>query len=154
MNEQEIKTAVQQALQSVSTVTLAQAKKLIAKVEEEAARIGVAAVVAVANSGAHPIAVECMDHSFIASYDIAVQKTYTSVSLKMSTKDLKRLSQPGQPLYGIPFTNQGKIVIFGGGEPLLCCGHVIGALGVSGGTEAQDTYLAEFGKQVFEEEIL
>lgn len=154
MNEQQIIKAVEQALHSSSTVTLAQAKKLIARVEEEAARIGVNAVVAVANSGGHPIAVECMDDSFIASYDVAVQKTYTCVSLKMSTMDLKKLAQPEQPLYGIQFTNQGKIVIFGGGVPLLRGDRVIGALGVSGGSEEQDTYLANFGKKVFEEEIL
>ncbi len=154
MDEHQLTTAITKAMQSASTVTLAQAKQLIERVEKKAAEIGVNAVVAVANSGAHPIAVECMDDSFIASYDVAVQKTYTCVSLKMATTELKKLAQPGQPLYGIQFTNHGKIVIFGGGVP-LCRGRlVIGALGVSGGTEEQDTYLAEYGKQVFEEELL
>ena len=59
-----------------------------------------------------------MDGAYIASYDIAVNKTFTSAGLKMSTAELANLSQPGQPLYGIQHTNEGKIVIFGGGEPL------------------------------------
>ena len=50
----------------------------------------------------------------------------------MSTAELANLSQPGQPLYGIQHTNEGKIVIFGGGEPLEIDGKIIGAIGVSG----------------------
>ena len=69
----------------------------------------------------------------------------------MSTIQLKGLSQPGGPLYGIQNTNQGRIVIFGGGEPLVHNGRVLGGLGVSGGTEEQDTALAEYGKQIAKE---
>ena len=91
-----------------------------------------------------------MDDAYIASFDIALNKTYTSASLKMSTAELSQLSQPGQPLYGIQFTNDGKIVIFGGGEVLEADGKIVGALGVSGGTAEQDTAIAAYGKQVFE----
>ena len=62
------------------------------------------------------------------------------------------MRQPGGSLYGIQFTNNGKIVIFGGGEPLYNKkGEIIGGLGVSGGTEEQDTALAEYGQSVFSE---
>ena len=113
--------------------------------------MGVNAVIAISNKAGNPVLVECMDDSFIASYDIAVNKAFTVVSLKMSTSKLKPLSQPGGSLYGIQFTNGGKIVIFGGGETLCNArGEIIGGLGVSGGTEEQDTALAEYGKTVFE----
>ena len=94
-----------------------------------------------------------MDGAYIASYDIAVNKTFTSAGLKMSTAELANLSQPGQPLYGIQHTNEGKIVIFGGGEPLEIDGKIIGAIGVSGGTAEQDTMLAAYGKEVLKEVI-
>ena len=69
----------------------------------------------------------------------------------MSTSTLKPLAQPGGSLYGIQFTNGGKIVIFGGGELLKNKeGEIIGGIGVSGGSEAQDTALAAYGKEVFE----
>lgn len=42
-------------------------------------------------------------------------------------------------------------MVFGGGEPLKVGEEVIGGLGVSGGTEEQDTALAAYGRQVFEE---
>ncbi len=134
-------------------MSLCLAKKLAAKVEAKAKEIGVNAVVAVSDSGARPVLVECMDDAYIASYDVAFQKAYTVVALKMSTSTLKTLSQPGESLYGIQFTNNGQIVIFGGGVPLKVNGNVIGGLGVSGGSEEQDTYLAEYGESVFEELI-
>ena len=67
--------------------------------------------------------------------------------------ELAKLAQPGQPLYGIQHTNEGKIVIFGGGEPLEVEGKIIGALGVSGGTAEQDTMLAAYGKEILKEVI-
>lgn len=135
------------------SMTLSLAKQLAEKVEDKAREMGVNAVVAVSNSGARPVLVECMDDSYIASYDVAFQKAYTVVALKMSTSTLKQLSQPGESLYGIQFTNNGQIVIFGGGVPLRCGDEIIGGLGVSGGSEEQDTYLAEYGESVFQELI-
>ena len=130
-------------------VTLTTAKKLSEAVMERAAEIGVKAVCAVVNSGARPVLVECADDSFIASYDIALNKAYTSVSLKMKTSQLCELAQPNAPLYGIQHTNEGKIVIFGGGIPLVKDGKIIGGFGVSGGTAEQDTYLGDYAEEDF-----
>lgn len=132
-------------------MTLKAANALIHKVRSEAARMGVRIVAAVSDQAGRPVSVQCMDGAYIASFDIAVNKTFTSASLKMSTEELSHLSQPGQPLYGIQFTNGGKIVIFGGGEPLEADGKIIGALGVSGGTAEEDTRLAAYGKEAFKE---
>ena len=134
-------------------ITLKQARELIYKVEEKAAEMGVKAVVAVSDASARIIAVECMDDAYIASYDVAVNKTFTCASLKMSTKQLSTLARPGDSLYGIQYTNQGKIVIFGGGEVLRCGETIVGAVGISGGSEEQDTALADYAKQVFEKMI-
>lgn len=137
--------------QGCKKMTLKMAEALIAKVKQKAALMGVNAVVAVFDASARPVAVHCMDDAFIASFDIALNKAYTCASLKMSTSQLGELSQPGQPLYGIQFTNGGKIVIFGGGEVLKIQGNIIGALGVSGGSAQEDTALAAYGKAIFEE---
>ncbi|MEE1046602.1 MAG: heme-binding protein [Clostridia bacterium] len=136
-----------------ANVTLKMARKLIAKVIKHADEIGVKAVAAVVNSGARPVAVECADGSYIASYDIALGKAYTSASLKMKTSVLKELAAPGGSLYGIQHTNSGQIVIFGGGIPLKAGDEVIGGFGVSGGTEEQDTYLGDYAESVFLEMI-
>ena len=147
----EIVDTVIREMEKASDISLQDARTLSEEVRKKAAEMGVNAVVAVSNRAGHPVLVECMDNSYIASYDVAVNKAFTVVSLKMSTSQLKPLSQPGGSLYGIQFTNNGKIVIFGGGEPLCNSkGDIIGGLGVSGGTEEQDTALAEYGKQLFE----
>ncbi|MBE6623514.1 MAG: heme-binding protein [Ruminococcaceae bacterium] len=142
----------EKALLSCDSITLALAKRIAARIEEKAKDMGVNAVVSICSSGARPVLCECMDDSYIASYDVAFNKAFTSVSLKMSTIKLKSLSQPHGPLYGIQHTNEGKIVIFGGGEPLILGDKIIGGLGVSGGSEEQDTALAAFGASCVEEE--
>ena len=178
MNEQEISNTVRTVLEEMKTngsrhiqeqkqehrhehvcqckkhkMTLELANALIGKVKEKAAQMGVNAVIAVADASGRPVSVQCMDDAYIASYDIALNKSFTSASLKMSTEALSYLSQPGESLYGIQFTNGGKIVIFGGGEPLEADGKIVGALGVSGGTAAQDTEIAAYGKEAFKEVI-
>ncbi len=153
--EQIVARVVKQQLYpaDISEMSLALAKRIAKRVEEKAKEMGVKPVVAISNTGARPVLIECTDDSYIASYDVALNKAYTVVALKMPTKTLKTLAQPGGSLYGIQFTNQGQIVIFGGGVPLIYNGKIIGGLGVSGGSEEQDTALADFGASVLEEEI-
>ena len=135
----------------IDFISLEDAKLLCARVEEKAREMGVNAVVAIADDGGNLKLCECMDNSYLASRDIAINKAYTSVALKMSTKKLSSLSQPGAPLYGIQHTNGGRIVIFGGGDTLEASGKILGGLGVSGGSEEQDTALSAYGKKVFDE---
>ena len=157
MTEQEIEKIVTQAVNGVSSskdISLCEANNLISQVMKKAEEIGVKAVVAVANTGANPVSVQCMDGAYIASYDIAVNKANTETALKMPTSKLSRLAAPGGSLYGIQFTNQGKIVIFGGGVPLYDkYGNLSGGLGVSGGSESEDTFLAEYGGEIFKQGI-
>lgn len=151
MTEQEIKRLANEVVKNLgSSMTLDLALALTEKVKAKAKEMGVNAVVAVSNAAGNPLSVQCMDDSYIASYDVAFNKAYTVVALKMPTTTLKELAQPGGSLYGIQFTNGGKIVIFGGGVPLYDRGgKIIGGLGVSGGSEAEDTALAEYGGQIF-----
>jgi uncharacterized protein GlcG (DUF336 family) len=146
-----VDNVVRQLEGGMSDMTLESAISLAAEVRKKAAEMGIKIVVAISNKAARPILVECEDDSYIASYDIAVQKAYTAVAVKMSTLTLKPLAQPGGPLYGIQFTNDGQIVVFGGGEPLKNAnGVIVGGLGVSGGSEEQDAVLAAYGKELFE----
>ena len=150
MTEQEIKRLVSEVVDSLSgEMTLNLALKLTDAVKQKADEMGVKAVVAVSNAAGNPVSVQCMNDAYIASYDIAVNKAYTVAALKMPTSALKSLAAPDGELYGIQFTNGGKIVIFGGGVPLYDKhGTLLGGLGVSGGTEGEDTDLAEYGGKV------
>ncbi len=127
---------------------------LCQEVRRYAAGQGVKVVTAVCDAGGNPVAMLRADDAFIASVDIATNKAFTSVSLKMSTEELSHLAQPGGSLYGIQFTNNNRIVIFGGGVPLVENGVIVGGFGVSGGTAEQDTALADYAKEFYEKELI
>lgn len=154
-------TAVQPAAVSagpcISELALAgfceQAAALCKAVRAYAAQNGVKIVAAVCDAGGNLVSLQRDDDAFIASIDVATNKAYTSVALKMTTEQVGTLAQPGAPLYGIQHTNQGKIVIFGGGVPLIRSGILVGGLGVSGGSAEQDTAFAEYGARIFEREM-
>lgn len=134
-------------------MSLKLAVKLIEAVEKKATEMGMRVVMAVSDSAGRPIAVHCMDGAFHGSFDVALNKTYTVTAFQMSTKKLSELCQPGKDLYGLQFSNDGKVMILGGGEPLMVGSTMIGALGVSGGTATQDTELAAYGSSILKEVI-
>ena len=125
------------------------ADQLCTQIRSYAAEQGVKVVVAVCDAGGNLVALQRADDAYIASIDIAMNKAFTSVSLKMTTEQVGKLAQPGESLYGIQFTNNNRIVIFGGGVPLIKDGVIVGGLGVSGGSLEQDTAIAHYGASIF-----
>lgn len=134
----------------MSKVNLEAAKKIIAAAEEEAADIGVQMVITVLDDGGNLVASHRMDDAWLASVDIAQNKAWTAVALKMPTSNLEEATIPQAELYGLNTTNQGRIVIFGGGFPLEKDGKVTGAIGVSGSSVENDVKVAEAGVKAFE----
>ncbi len=127
---------------------LAKAKAVIEAVEACATAQGKQAVIAVAGADGNPIAVHVMDGAFLVSYEVAVKKAYTAVAVKMSTKELSALCQPGGTFYGLQALD--KVITFGGGIPLVKGGVIVGSVGVSGGTGEEDHALALCGVAAFE----
>jgi ATP:cob(I)alamin adenosyltransferase len=123
---------------------------LCRRVLEKAKEQVLPVVTAACDAGANPAVLLRADGAYIASVDIAQNKAFTSVSLRMTTEKLGTLCQPNGPLYGIQNTNGGRIVIFGGGIPLYENGALVGGFGVSGGSAEQDTELAHYAQEVFE----
>jgi uncharacterized protein GlcG (DUF336 family) len=130
----------------VDHITLDTAKELIGAAEQRAKEIDNPMVITVANSEGNLIAQHRMDGAWLASVSISRNKAYTSAALDMPTHELAEPSEPGNSLYGLQTTDEGRIVIFGGGYPLLDeGGDVVGAFGVSGGAVEQDMDVAEAG---------
>lgn len=123
------------------------ALRMIEAAQKKAREIGVPMVVAVVDEGGNLVALHRMDGALLVSVNIAWNKAYTAVALKLPTHELARLAQPGQPLFGIEHADGGRIVIFGGGVPVVHEGQVIGAIGVSGGSVEQDLECAEEGRK-------
>ena len=109
-------------------MTLLLAEKLALRIEEKAREWDMRVVTAIADEGGNTKLIRSMDGAYIGSVDVAVNKAYTCVAFQMSTERLSELARPDGPLYGIQHTNGGRIVIFGGGEPLVVEGKLIGAL--------------------------
>jgi uncharacterized protein GlcG (DUF336 family) len=130
---------------SIETVTLADARRIIAAAEKKAAEIGQPMNIAVADAGGNLVAHVRMDGAWVGSVDISIKKAFTSRAFDIATKDLATHSQSGNQFFGIHASNDGKIMIFAGGIPLKQGGKVIGAIGVSGGSGDQDHAVAEAG---------
>lgn len=118
------------------------AEILVARCRAEAARLGVPMAVAVADAEGGPQWFARMDGALPVSSELAVNKAYTAAAIRMPTDELGRLAQPGAALYGIGNGHGGRIVLFGGGLPLVLGGRVVGGIGVSGGSVAEDVATA------------
>ena len=129
----------------MTTVTLEDARRVIAAAEKKADEIGQPMNIAVVDGGGNLIAHVRQDGAWMGSIDISISKAWTSRAFDIQTKDLGDNSQPTQQFFGIHTTNGGKVAIFAGGVPLLRDGVVVGGLGVSGGSGEQDQTVAEAG---------
>jgi uncharacterized protein GlcG (DUF336 family) len=137
----------------VYKITLDLAKEIIAGAEEEAKNIGVAMVISVVDDGGNLVAIHRMDDAWLASIDIAQNKAWTAVALKMPTAALAEATVPAAELFGLNTTNNGRLVVFGGGIPLLVEGKVVGAIGVSGSSVPHDVQVAEAGVNTFNQQL-
>lgn len=122
---------------------------MIKAAEEKADELGVPMVIAVVDRGGNLIAQVRQDDALLASIDLALNKAYTAVAVKVSTETLGELAQPGESLYGIQTDKNGRFVIFGGGLPVAHNDVVIGGIGVSGGSVEQDIACAKAGLSAF-----
>jgi uncharacterized protein GlcG (DUF336 family) len=127
------------------SVTLADARRVIAAAEKKSAEIGQPMNIAVADQGGNLVSHVRMDGAWLGSIDISIKKAYTSRAFDIATKDLATHAQSGGQFFGIHASNDGKIMIFAGGIPLKRGGKVVGAIGVSGGSGDQDHAVAEAG---------
>src|SRR5262245_15015931 len=125
------------------TVTLEDAKRMLAAAEAKAASFGIAYNIAIVDAGGRLVAFVRQDGALIGSIDLAIDKAVTARIFDKPTSDLARLAQPGKPLFGIEQSNDGKVVIFGGGLPVRIGGNIVGAVGTSAGTVQQDIAVAE-----------
>ena len=128
---------------SIPTLSLDDAKRVIAAAEAESSTQGQPSNIAVVDAGGNLVAHVRMDGAWLGSIDISINKAFTARAFDTATKDLGDLAQPGEQFYGINASNDGRVMIFAGGIPLERDGQVVGAVGVSGGTGVQDQAVAE-----------
>ena len=130
---------------TIKRLSLDDARIVIAGARAKAEEIGVAMCIAVTDESGQLIAFERMDGGKITSTIIAQDKAYTAAGAKRTTQSYGEASQPGKPAYGIHSAIGGRLLVVAGGIPVLLDGDVVGAVGVSSGTPAQDAECAQAG---------
>lgn len=126
---------------SVSTITAAAARGVVTSAVERADEIGVPMCIAVTTQAGELKAFLRMDGAPALAASIAQDKAYTSTAFGMSTDGWWDFIKDDPPLlHGI--VNTPRLIVFGGGFPIMEGGQMIGGVGVSGGHYTQDSDVA------------
>jgi glc operon protein GlcG len=119
------------------------AKKAIAAAEAEAKKNNWAVAIAIVDTGGNLVAFSRIDNTQNASVEIAIGKASTSVDFKRPTKALQdAIAQGGANLRLLAVKSATPLE---GGVPIIVDGKIIGGIGVSGVTSAQDAEVAMAG---------
>lgn len=125
-------------------ITSTKAQAILNAAEAKAAELGVRANIAVLDEGAHLKAFTRMDGAVLGSIDVALAKARTSALFGITSQAVWDYCKPGAPAPGLERSN-GGLMTFPGGVPLVANGALVGAVGVSGGSPAQDAEIAIAG---------
>jgi glc operon protein GlcG len=124
-------------------INLENAQAAITAAKAEALANGWAVAIAVVDAGGHLVAFERLDSTQHGSIEVALEKARTSAAFRRPSKAFEEiLAGGGEGLRILGLRNATPIE---GGLPLLVDGKVVGAIGVSGVTAAQDGQIAAAG---------
>jgi uncharacterized protein GlcG (DUF336 family) len=126
-------------------LTLSKALRMIEASIAKADTISVACSVAIVDHTGNLLNFVRQDSAFSGSAELAINKAFTAQIFNKRTDELALLAQPGAQLFGIQHSHGGRVAVFGGGIPIRVDGHAIAAIGVSGGSVADDVAIAEAG---------
>jgi len=126
-----------------SPITLEQAKKVMTGAEAEAKKNNWNVVMVVLDSGGNLVMLQRMDGAQFGSIEVAKDKAYSAVAFRRPTKAFDdALAQGGANLRILRLPGASPLE---GGIPIVVDGKLIGAVGVSGVTSAQDAQIGRAG---------
>lgn len=131
------------------SLTIEGAKKVIAAAVAEANRLKApGGVIAVVDDGGNLMALERLDGTFAAGATISIGKARTSVLFKKPTRVFEDIIKNGRTaMVALP---DALFTPLQGGIPIMVEGQIVGGVGVSGASSAQqDEELAIAGANVF-----
>jgi glc operon protein GlcG len=129
-------------MRTVRTLSHTEAMDMVRAVQKALDEKRQGAAVAVVDAHGELLAMLRTDGCRLSCIDVAINKAYTAAREQGPSKGLGDAAKRE----GFPVTNFGELryVTWGGGIPVVASGgEVVGAVGVSGLTEAEDTALAE-----------
>lgn len=135
------------AIQSIRMLTLEDAQVLANAAQARAAQDDWTVAIAVVDAGGHLLVFRRMDGTQIGSSEIAIRKAESAFLFKRPTKDLEDLIARDGLAHVMTLRN---VTAVEGGLPIIHGGQVIGAIGISGVTAAQDGIIAAAGVDALE----
>jgi glc operon protein GlcG len=126
-------------------ISLYQAEAVIQAAVAEARQRNWKMNIAVADSGGNLVAFQRMDGAMLASIQIAEHKARAAVTFRRPTKVFEDGVNLMHLNYLLAFDG---VIASRGGIPLIDQGDIVGAIGVSGGTDSQDEVASKAGAAV------
>jgi glc operon protein GlcG len=127
-------------------ITLENAKKAAAPALAEAAKNHWTVAVAIVGPAGTLVYFEKMDNTQLGSAEVAIDKARTAAQFKRPTKAFQDAVAAGGD--GLRILTLKGVVAIEGGIPLVLDGKIVGAIGVSGATSAQDAQCAKAGADI------
>ena len=126
-------------------LTIAIAKQIATASEREAARNHWNIFIAIVDDGGNVMYLERMDGAQLASHEVSVAKARSALLFKRPTKAMEEAVAAGRAVV----MTLPQVVPVEGGVPLIADGQIVGAIGISGVTSAQDGVVAQAGVDEF-----
>jgi glc operon protein GlcG len=126
-----------------AAISLENAKKVAAPAIAEAGKNNWAMAVAIVDPSGNLVYYEKMDATQLGSANVAIDKARSAALFKRPTKTYQDALAAGGD--GMRILRLQGAVPIEGGLPILVDGKIAGAIGVSGGTSAQDGQCAKAG---------
>lgn len=124
-------------------ITLDQAKKAMAGAEAEAKKNNWPVVITILDSGGNLVMSQRLDGTQFGSVEVAREKAYSAVAFRRPTKAFEdAVAQGGSNLRILRLTGAMPL---DGGWPIVVDGKIVGGIGVSGVTGAQDAQIGKAG---------
>jgi len=123
-------------------ISMDAAKQAMAAAEAEAVKNNWGVAIAIVDSGANLVMLQRLDNAHLGSIDIAKEKARSAVALRRPTKVFQDLIAQGGA--NLRLLTIGYSVLEGG-IPIVVDGKIVGGVGVSGATSAQDAQIGQAG---------
>lgn len=135
---------------TIKRLSSEEAAVLVEGAKKKSDEIGIPMCIAVADESGNLISFERMDGGKISSVSIAIDKAFTAAVARKGTHVYNQLCVPGEPTFGIHISNNGHFSVIGGGLPVYDEDVIVGGIGISSGTAAEDLVVAEGAIEHFE----
>ena len=132
------------------TITLEGANAMVSAAVSRAKELGIPEVIAIYDDSEILKAVVSLDGARVTSVNFALDKAYTAARRQAATQDLADSFAAAPAATVHSFLKQPRLTLLGGGLPIVVDGQVLGGIGASGGTIAQDIEIANAGLAAFE----